>query len=411
MARTPGAGTISQPLIDTQNVSGRVPFIRITINSINYSARLMYIEHHEEAYRDRAIIGLNNRDNALDELDVDGKSFQIGYGYDTTDQGGGTQDIVETATLWVKSHQIISVQGERIYQIYAEGMWMYLRERKVIAGINIWQASRVYPLGETTGATTPNGHKFIITTAGTSGGTEPDWDVSSEATTVDGSVTWTENGLATPYSNTFNRTHTVYGLMELIIEGALGWTLEALGGVDDGIIDTFTPVFDINRLPFENAAALLYRLIWMTKGYLRMKDSTTVQFVFPQTSDEADQNYFSDRPHWFTEYTEKTILLIPNSIIVLCNQDPNGQWGTDAFPIIVGTASDAVQIAKYDSGNEVIQIFYAGNIRTQVEADQRAAAIITRMKSEILGGRLVIPHDARVELYDKVRVKDTRGVA
>ncbi len=407
MARTTGAGTITQALIDTQLVSGRKPYIKIFINSTDYSSRLLYIEHHEEAYRDRAVIGLSNRDNALDSLDLDGKEFEIGYGYDTTAQGGSSTDKVDTATLWVKSHQIISIQGERIYQIYAEGMWMYLREKKVMAGITVWNASAVYVVNQEIGPTTPNGHSYKCTTAGTSGGSEPTFPTGSGATVTDGSVVWTENGIASPYSNVFNATHTVYGLIELIIEGALGWTLEDTPP-DDGIIDTFSPVFEINQLPFENAAALLYRLIWMTKEYLRTKASKTVQCVFPQDSDSVNETYYSDQAHWFTEHTEKTILLIPNSIVVLCNQDPNGQWGTGAFPIIVGTDSDAAQIAKYDGGNEVIQVFLAGNIRTQADADNRAASILSKLKSEILGARTVVPHDAQVELYDKIEVIDTR---
>ncbi len=413
MARTVALGTISQALIDAQN-GARTPHIRIFINSVDYTSRLLYLEHHEEAYRDRAVIGLSNRDNSLDSLNLDGKEFEIAYGYITGNNvaeplgNGATAEYVYTPTLWVKSHQIISIQGERIYQIYAEGMWMYLRERKVIAGLNIWQASRVYIVGEATGSVTPNGHRFLVTTAGTSGASEPAWDTASGATTTDGTVTWTENGLASPYTNTFNATHTVYGLIELIIEGALGWTLEDTPP-DDGIIDTFKPVFDINQLPFENAAALLYRLIWMTKEYYRPRKSKTIQMVFPQTSDAVDETYYSDKAHWFSEYTEKSILLIPNSIIVLCNQDPNGQWATDAFPLITGTATDSGDTpSSFDDYGEVIQVFLAGNIRTQADADLRAAAILTRYKSETLGGRLVIPHDAQVELYDRISIDDTR---
>ncbi|KKN75133.1 hypothetical protein LCGC14_0382920, partial [marine sediment metagenome] len=172
MARTAAAGTITQALIDTQNVSGRKPYISININSTEYWSRLLYIEYHEEAYRERAVIGLSNRDNSLDSLDLDGKEFEIKTGYDTTDQGGNSTDTVSHATLWVKSHQIISIQGERIYQIYAEGMWMRLREQKVIAGIT---------------------------------GKQDGSDLEGQ-----------------PYGNIFNKTKTVYGLIELIIEGALG---------------------------------------------------------------------------------------------------------------------------------------------------------------------------------------------
>ena len=370
MARTVALGTITQTLIDEQNSSGRTPYIKVSIDdvaaagAVNYWDRMEYIEHHEEAYRDRAVIGLNNRDNALDSLDLDGQEFEIAYGYVTGNNvaeplgNAATAEYVYTATLWVKSHQIISVQGNRIYQIYAEGMWMRLREQKVMVGVT----------GSQDGSDTDGGQ---------------------------------------PYSNTFNRTHTVYELIELIIEGALGWTLEG-PAPDDGIMNIFAPVFDINGMPFENSAALLYRLIWMTKEYLRPKAGKTFQLVFPQITDAVDETYYSFKAHWFTEYVEKSILLIPNSIVVLCNQDPETfLWNTPAYPLIVGEAEDADQIAKYV---EIIEVFLAGSINSQTDANSRAAAILSKLKSEILGGRLVIPHDAQVELYDKVRIEDARGL-
>ena len=351
--RTVAAGTITQALIDTQSTSGRVPYIKIFINSIDYSSRLSYIEHHEETYRERAIIGLSNRDNLLDGLDIDGEEFEIGYGYDSSaEPGGSTTDKVDTATLWVKSHQIISIQGERIFQIYAEGMWMRLREQKIIAGV--------------TGA--------------------------QDGSDLDGK----------PYGRIFNRTHTVWELMELIIDGAMEWNL--IIAPSDGIINTFRPVFQINGVPFENAAALLYKLIWMTKEYLRPKAGKNFQCIYPQTSDAVDETYHSNKAHYFTEFVEKTILLIPNSIVVLCNQDPvTGEWDK----LIVGAAKDDVQIAKY---TEIVEPFLAGSITNQDDANRRAAAILTRLKSEILANRLVVPHDSQVELYDKVEIQDARGL-
>lgn len=376
---------------------GVVPYIKIYINGVDYSSRLEYLEHHEEAYRDRAIIGLNNRDSALNKVDLDGHSFDIGYGY------GGEK--VDSATLWVKSHQIISLEGERIYQIYAEGAWMALREQKMIAGITGWAASTAYILNQQVPPTTPNGHIYKCTVAGTSGATEPTWPTTSAGTVVDGTVTWEEIGIADPYSNTFNATHTVEGLLQLIIE-SMGWTWTTVTN-SDGIIDDFHPVFDINQLPYENAAALLYRLIWMTKSYLRPKPSNTFEVVYPQATNVVNETYYSDEVHYFFEYVEKTILLVPNSIVVLCNQDPtNKEWATEAYPLILGEKKDDDQILKY---KEIVQPFLAGSITDQTDATKRAEAILTRLRGEILGGRLIVPHDARVELYDRVRVEDRRG--
>jgi len=350
--RTVGAGTITQALIDTQKDASRTPYIDITINGTNYWSRLEYLEYHEEAYRERATIGLNNRDRALDGLDLDGKEFSIKLGYDTSAHGGSTTDTVTYPTMWVKSHQIVSAMGQRYYQIYAEGMWMMLREKKIDIGVD---------------------------------GDQDDI-----------------------YSNTFNRTHTIEALIKLVI-GAMGWTWTAVTSANtDGIINNtnHNPLFEINRVPFENAAAILYRLIWMTKGYLRAKPNTTFEFVYPQGSDTVDETYYSDQANWFTEYVEKTILLVPNSIIVLANQDPDTlEWNTPGYPLVVGTAKDNAQIAKY---TEVIEVFLVGSITSKAAADARAEAILSKLQSETLGGRLVAPHDCQVEPYDKVLILDSR---
>lgn len=332
---------ITDTQLAAQVAASNTPYIRIYINSVDYSSRLLALEHHEEAYRDRAIIVLRNDDLALSDVDFTGQQFKIGYGHVTA----ASDEYSETADLWVKNQQFTSSPGQQVCLLYAEGMWMRLREQRVMAGVT---------------------------------GSEPFYD------------------------NLFNATHTIYALIELVIENAMSWTLTALGTQDDSIIDTFKPVFDINQMPYESGASILYRLIWMTKCYLRAKAGTTFQVIYPQTSDTVNETYYSDQAHYFMEYTEKVNLLIPNSIAVMCNSGVDGLWSS----IITGTAEDATEIAKYA---EILQLFLAASITDQDDANARAAAILTRIKAETLAGRLVVPHDARVELYDKVSVVDVRG--
>lgn len=59
----------------------------------------------------------------------------------------------------------------------------------------IWQASHSYSLGIIRQPTTPNGLIYKVTTAGTSGSSEPTWPTSGFGSTVsDGSVIWTLYG-------------------------------------------------------------------------------------------------------------------------------------------------------------------------------------------------------------------------
>lgn len=57
-----------------------------------------------------------------------------------------------------------------------------------------WAASTAYALGVYVRPTTPNGHIYKATVAGTSGTVQPTWPLTAGATVTDGTVTWTEAG-------------------------------------------------------------------------------------------------------------------------------------------------------------------------------------------------------------------------
>lgn len=58
----------------------------------------------------------------------------------------------------------------------------------------VWQQNHAYSAGDIIRPTIVNGHSYICTGAGTSGGTEPaSWLTTVGATVADAGVTWTEN--------------------------------------------------------------------------------------------------------------------------------------------------------------------------------------------------------------------------
>lgn len=63
-------------------------------------------------------------------------------------------------------------------------------------GLSGWVASTAYALGAQRVPLARNGHYYEVTTAGTSGATEPAWPTTQGATVADGTVTWTERGRA-----------------------------------------------------------------------------------------------------------------------------------------------------------------------------------------------------------------------
>jgi hypothetical protein len=55
-----------------------------------------------------------------------------------------------------------------------------------------WAASTAYAVGETVIPSPRNGHYYVVTVAGTSGGTQPNFPTNHLDTVVDGTVTWQE---------------------------------------------------------------------------------------------------------------------------------------------------------------------------------------------------------------------------
>jgi len=270
--------------------------------------------------------------------DLTGYWTEIGYGYVT----GAGNEHSQTSRLWVKHQRHVSYMGVLHAQLELEGMWNVLREQLLRVGNPPYYSDEDEELADL----------------------------------------------------------TVYGIISRVLT-EVGFTLDALGTEDDSIVDSYAPKFAPNDQPFESCAAVLYRLIQMTKCYIRSKTSKAMKIVYPEVTDTPDVTYYSDRAYWFWEYMERTNLLIPNHVIVFCNRGEDGLWTN----IITGEASDAAEIAKY---MDVTALTTAALIDSQTDATNRAAALLSRARAETLAGRVYIPHDCRVELYDKIKVYDLR---
>jgi hypothetical protein len=354
--------TISDTLLAAQQ-AGNTPYIRLVFTSpdglteYNYSTnegRLRQIEHHEEAYNDYATIILRNEDGGI-ASDLTGYWVQIGYGHETSE---GVYESSSTSRLWVKSQMELSAEGQKYTILDCGGMWDMLREVLVREGNPPYYMKYEDPeTGETT----------------------------------------------------YHPGLTVFWLLDAVIKevGIEGYdyydfVLLDYEDQDDGIIDTFVPKFNVNAYgDFEDALALIRRLIEMTKCYIRLSAGLYLKIIYPQESDSVDAIFYSDQAHYFFEYLEKLNLIIPNHIIVFANAGDDGEWTN----IITAEASDADQIARY---RDVVEIHTAELIDNQGDADNRAEAILCRRQAELLSARLIIPHHCGLELYDRVKIHDAR---
>jgi hypothetical protein len=201
---------------------------------------------------------------------------------------------------------------------------------------------------------------------------------------------------------------TVYALAKAILnavdfDGDL-FDLLPLGDQDDGIIDDFTPKLYLNEMPFENPAQVVYRLMGMTKCYLRAKPDLEFEVRFPQEADDADETYYSHKGHYFYSYGEKENIITPNHVKVYANAGANDAWLLEDIVTAESLHQDSI-----DAYHDVTTHHVAADVTNQTDANNRAAAIMTKIQAELLGGLLIVPHDCRVELYDRVEIHDNRG--
>lgn len=376
--------TISANLIAAQkNVSAsKTPYTKLEFTSkdgetvIDYSSRILNLQYNEEPYNEYATIMLRNNDNGV--ADIEGYWTQMVLGCDATAEGGDADEGGIYPRLWVKGYFDISAPGTKVRVLELEGQWKQMEEKDFILPSTDWGP-------------------------GPGGGSPPYHD------------TW------------YDGVSPIYDIMATVISIA-GMHLALLEpSEDDGFISgSHFPIFKINEQPYETFKQIVYRLLEKTKCYLKSEgkepeigSKAWFRVIYPQESDEVDETYNSwsgTSELWFTEFAYKTKLVIPNIVYVYCNKDlevdadgnPVNEETYGKFlndPVMTGVALDADSIYAYDF---VFKMHQAGDIRNQADGNYVAQAILDRAKLESHGGRLVVPHDCRVELYDKVRIYDAR---
>lgn len=221
---------------------------------------------------------------------------------------------------------------------------------------------------------------------------------------------------------------TIYGILEYLIETTfsdltgLSFTLDALGDQDDTVINSLilepekdpeNPFLNQNAPDsFETFADVFERLFAWTGCYLRAKDGLAFKVIYPQSTDAVNETYYSSLTdgHVFYENTERQFVKAPGRIKVFSDQSGDGSWD----PFIEGEAFSDDYTNEVFTGEYVpiIDIKADGNgvLTSQAVADNLATFILNKHLAETFGGRTIVPHDSRVELYDKILVEDSRGV-
>ena len=243
---------------------------------------------------------------------------------------------------------------------------------------------------------------------------------------------------------------TVYGCLEYLIETSLSeqtglaFYLDALGDQDDGLINDTAVV---NPFP-SNGFSLLKRddvveefgtygdfigkLLALTNCRLRTEPSLTFKVIYPQDSDAVDETYYSSAAsgHPFYEVNHSRIAErsagtpLPNHIQIWGGEDEttglplySGNWfDSDHFTTAPTTFTPAAIQAAYTG--DFMPVTFEGDeenetwdktLVSNAQCTAKAESLGVQMKANALGTRVIIPMDARVELFDRVKTVDTRG--
>ena len=360
------------------------------------SNRLIHVQQIEERGSDRGVIRLSNYDRSV-PANLTGYYVDIGWGLNTA--SGIKWDTAAGAVsprMWVMRHDDISGGPKTGGKI--------LNTRLIMAGV--WAAVL-------------NKQPFLV-----------------ESTPIETIPLYKYDELNTIEALTGK---TIYGVLEYIIEvlllaqTGLAFTLDALGAQDDGEISSIIPfpsdntkllrtINDGSPWYFDTYGELILSLMELTKSILVPRAGLAFRIIYPQASDTADVTYYSSITdgHPFYEAENRRQGMIPNHIEVYGGEDATtgyptvtGHWfDTDHFSGWVSPATTATYDGPFmevKASGSTDSILWETGLKTEEECRAKAAELGWQLKDQILGTRVIIPMDARVELYDRVEILDQRG--
>ena len=341
--------------------------------------RLLSIERWEEPFgrieKQSASILLRDNDRAVPDLT--GYHVDLKYGMNTST--GLSYASLPVPRLWVYSQD--SVSSPRQHYKLLE-MW------------DVWQIMRYFPIAL---------------------GTSPHFQ-ADDGDLVGGSL--------------FSLM-TIYEILDWVIDSfsttaACGTTfvLDALGDQDDGIIsvavplaaDTGESIIFPNRQTsgYQSFASFISDIMQFTHSRLRALGNTGdgsfhFKVIYPQNTDLVNEQYYSDPAsgHVFYENHDKNTVTVPNYTVV---------YGSEQQDLTFAYSGDAYDATEFPSppaynGNfmAIPAYFKDERLGSNGDCENRAAAILNNVLSQTRSGRVTVPHEARVELFDKVAIFDTRG--
>jgi len=327
-----------------------------------------------------ATIILRNEDHAVP--DITGYYVDLNFGLNTS--SGLKYANTPWPRLWVYSYDSISAQGQKYVQLEL---------------VDIWQLM---------GMTDSNGMPCFPAIFGSAPHFQAD-----DGDLVPGSLF---TGL------------TIWEILDWVkdyLTTVTGYTfdLDAVGDQDDGIISATVPVdaetsesiiYPNRNEAFQTLTSFFADIMQHTNCRLRDVGNSAgdgvlhFKVIYPQEDDPVNEQYSSDGSEGlvFFEAHDKKTLLIPNLVRVYGGEQDDGTFSYDGDDY---AEEDFETPPTYNGRLFKMPAYFKGEgLGSDAACTSLAATIRNNAQSQTQSGRITIPFDPRVELFDKVSAKDNR---
>ena len=399
--------------------------------------RLMYVEQREERENDTGAIRLNNYDRSIPD-DLTGYYVDVGWGHNTASGvRWASADGAVSPRLWVVKQSLIS--GGRkggapiLYSDFVlQGVWAavlnqqevrlgtapyYQDESGLLAGKTVYQCLEY--LIETT-LTAQSGYTFTLDAIG-------DQDDSVISATIPFPIVQDQDVVQDLAYRvlTLGTTSNWSAMGASSDTPSVGELFISTGVAGDGTGTVVgTPLINLNGTPddgtgtygspttpgkFETYGQLIKDLLNQTNCVLRAEAGLAFKVVWPQDTDATNETYYSSVAlgHPFYEYLSNRLAMVPNHIQVFSKDTAEASVSGDWYD-----PDHYSSPPTYDGPfMPVVRSKYQDGLTTSALCDDQAAIEGRQLKIDQLSQRLIIPMDARVELFDRVSILDTRAVS
>ena len=419
---------LSPALLAAQKAQGVVPYLKaiVTDGTTTYTfdnmgdtgcdRRIRGVEGIEEPFGGNAVIRLKNSDQYFAAKNLKGWKVTLGYGAKVN----GTYEVSNVAPLFVLSQRDTSLEGELVTELQCLDLWWYTANKLVaLAGKRLngtisKETGNGFELGElvtvynasdvsvATGRLTSVAGASIIITSTTGTFTAATYATGGDSgAKITLTATGDVNDIAKAGGPDYRKGRsTILEILKAIMPSIVtDVILDSDSPVGQNKVNEYKPTL-IARMGY--ARTFIRQLLQMTPCVGRMQNDSKLHILYPDPAATPDYTYQTDHVFWY-QLRERAVIM-PNTAVFVNHLSGDLPEGVTQYK---GEYEDSDSVTLL--GEALIFVGNEPSIETDDEAILFAHAWIDQRKTEAYQGAVRAPMNCGQELYDQVRIIDSRS--